>query len=603
MISSSTWVPRGFAAEFPEKYELDDEEMERINAMANLEINDAKEQLAEIEAEAEAEAEKTPKTSKLAEQIELDDDLKEYDLENYDNDGNDDDDNLQDTKITMFPGLSNTDAKLLQDESGEGDKYLSLPTELDEQEEKKENQIYPTDNLVLATRTEDDISWLDIYIYDDGAGAPIGAEEEEEDKLDIDVANGMIRESNLYVHHDIMLPAFPLCVEWINYKPGQESSNIGNFAAIGTFDPQIEVWNLDFVDKAFPDVILGEPNKNSFIAKKNKKSKKKKKGGQHITTHHVDAVLSLSHNKIHRSILASTSADKTVKLWDLNSATAVCSFDKIHHNKTVSSSQWHSQEASILLTGGYDSTAAVTDVRISASESSSSSDSSKHYSVVAGEEVENVRWDLSKPELFYAGTDNGNVYSFDIRQDSKPLWTLHAHDAGISSLDVNNYVPGMLITSAMGEKVVKLWKCPSSSDENNTTKKQGPSMVLSRDFGVGNVLTTSYAPDIEVAGNVVIGGITGGLKMWDAFSNSSVRNGFREELKVLQNNARQEAKKNGRASRIARKYNSNSNKEEIMTVEAGGLKDESDSDSDEGEDVPIEMQEEEEDDDMSDDDL
>ena len=75
-------------------------------------------------------------------------------------------------------------------------------------------------------------------------------------------------------------------------------------------------------------------------------------------------------------------------------------------------------------------------------------------------------------------------------------------------------------------------------------------------------------------------------------------------MKVLQSNARQEAKKNGRASRIARKYNSNNNKEEIMTVEAGGLKDESDSDSDEGEDVPIEMQEEEEeDDDMSDDDL
>ena len=116
---------------------------------------------------------------------------------------------------------------------------------------------------------------MDIYIYDDGAGAPIGAEEEEEDKLDIDVANGMIRESNLYVHHDIMLPAFPLCVEWINYKPGQESSNIGNFAAIGTFDPQIEVWNLDFVDKAFPDVILGEPNKNSFIAKKNKNPRKR----------------------------------------------------------------------------------------------------------------------------------------------------------------------------------------------------------------------------------------------------------------------------------------------------------------------------------------
>lgn len=578
MISSSTWVPRGFASEFPEKYELDDEEMERINAMANLELNDAREQLAEAEADEEQDddEEEKPATTQLKEQIEIDDDLKEYDLENYDNDGQD---GLEGEQVTIFPGLSNTDAKLLQDESGEGDQYLSLPTEVDVQEEKKENQIYPTDNLVLATRTEDDISYLDVYIYDDGAGAPAGAEEEEEDKLDADVANGMVRESNLYVHHDIMLPAFPLCVEWVNYKPGQgeaSDNNIGNFAAVGTFDPQIEIWNLDFVDKAFPDLILGEPNPNSFVAKKNKKSKKKK-STQHITTHHVDAVLSLSHNKIHRSVLASTSADKTIKLWDLNSATAVCSFNNIHHNKTVSSSQWHPQEASILLTGGYDSTAALTDVRISAG------DSSKHYSVVAGEEVENVRWDASKPELFYVGTDNGNVYSFDIRQESKPLWTLHAHDAGISSLDVNSYVPGMLVTSAMGEKVVKLWKCPPQAESG---KQQGPSMVLSRDFGVGNVLTTSYAPNIEVAGNMVIGGITGGLKMWDTFSNSSVRNSFKDELRALQIHAREEAKKSGRASRIARKYNSNSTNEEIMTVEAGGLKDESDSDSDEGIEVP-----------------
>ncbi|RCK58743.1 Periodic tryptophan protein 1 [Candida viswanathii] len=575
MISSSTWVPRGFASEFPEKYELDDEEMERINAMANLELNDAREQLAEAQAE-EEEEDKEPETTQLKEQIEIDDDLKEYDLENYDNDETD---GLQGEQVTMFPGLSNTDAKMLQDESGEGDQYLSLPTELDEQEEKKENQIYPTDNLVLATRTEDDISFLDIYIYDDGAGAPAGAEEEEEDKLDADVANGMVRESTLYVHHDIMLPAFPLCVEWVNYKPGQEegaADNIGNFAAIGTFDPQIEIWNLDFVDKAFPDIILGEPNPNSFAAKKSKKGKKKK-ASQHITTHHVDAVLSLSHNKIHRSVLASTSADKTVKLWDLNTASAVCSFNTIHHNKTVSSSQWHPQEASILLTGGYDSTAAITDVRIAAGDSSTA-ESSKHYSVVSGEEVENVRWDASKPELFYVGTDNGNVYSFDIRQESKPLWTLHAHDAGISSLDVNSYVPGMLVTSAMGEKVVKLWKCPPQAESG---KQQGPSMVLSRDFGVGNVLTTSYAPDIEVAGNMVIGGITGGLKMWDTFSNSSVRNSFKDELRALQVKAREDARKVGRASRIARKYNSNSNAEEIMTVDAGGLKDESDSESDE----------------------
>lgn len=74
--------------------------------------------------------------------------------------------------------------------------------------------------------------------------------------------------------------------------------------------------------------------------------------------------------------------------------------------------------------------------------------------------------------------------------------------------------------------------------------------------------------------------------MWDTFSNSSVRNSFKDELRALQIHAREEAKKSGRASRIARKYNSNSTNEEIMTVEAGGLKDESDSDSDEGIEVP-----------------
>lgn len=573
MISSSCWVPRGFASEFPEKYELNDEEMERITAMANLELNDAKEGLEEAQ-EQETEGKKS---TQFRDQIELDDDLKEYDLENYDNE----DDGTGGENITMFPGLSNSDAKYHQGEEGENDAYLSLPTDVDLQEEKKESQIYPTDNLVLATRTEDDISYLDVYVYDDGAGAPEGSKEEEEDKFDADVAKGLVRDSNLYVHHDIMLPSFPLCVEWINYKPGQtdlaeNDSNVGNFAAVGTFDPQIEIWNLDYIDKAFPDLILGEPpQQNSFTAL-SKKNKKKKKSKTHVTTHHTDAVLSLAHNRTHRNVLASTSADHTVKLWDLNTGTAVRSLNNIHANKTVSSSQWHSQEASILLTGGYDGTCGVTDVRIS-----DESQMTKNYKVANGEEVENVRWGHS-PEIFYAGTDNGNIYCFDVRIVDKPLWTLHAHDAGISSLDVNSHVPGMLVTSAMGEKVVKLWKCPTEGNK-------GPSMVLSRDFGVGNVLTSSFADDIEVAGNLTIGGVSGALKMMDTFSNRSVRNSFRDELKQLQVQAKASAKEQGRASRLARKYQNDSYKENVMTVEAG---DSDDSDSD-GADGAHEMEEDE----------
>lgn len=533
MLSSSTWVPRGFASEFPVQYELDDEEMERINNLAQLEINDAKQELAEEE-------EETTSSNKLTDQFEVDDDLKEYDLEHYDDDEDEDDG----ARVSMLPGLSN-DAEYHENEDGE-DPYISLPNQDEVVQDKKESQVYPTDNLILSTRTEDDISYLDIHVYDDGA----------DEFADPEVPTGHERPNALYVHHDLMLPAFPLCVEWINFRPNNAENDVGNFAAVGTFDPQIEIWNLDCIDKAFPDIILGEPsNHPSLKKKKNKKSK-------HITTHHIDAVLSLSHNKYHRNILASTSADSTIKLWDLNTASAARSLNQIHQGKNVSSSQWHQTESSILLTGGYDSRVAISDVRIA-----QDSEMSKYWNALG--DVENVKW-INETQ-FLAGNDQGGVYCFDIRQESKPLWTLQAHDAGISSLEVNPYVSEMLVTAAMGEKVVKLWKMP-------TEEGKGPSMVLSRDFGVGNVLTTSFAPDLEVAGNLVVGGVNKGLKMFDFFSNKAVRTNFKDQLKSVQQKARDEAKAQGKVdSRIARKYQGDYS-ETMLQVEDDDGEDEDDED-------------------------
>lgn len=547
MLSATSWVPRGFASEFPEKYELDDEEMERITKLAQLEIDDAKENIKALEGDEEV------KDELVKEQLEIDDDLKEYDLEHYD-----DDDDDTDGVLTSIPGLS-TEVEYHEGDE-ENDPYISLPTEEEVLEDKQEYQIYPTDNLILATRTEDDVSYLDVYVYDDGAGAPEGSNEEDADKLDPDVAKGFERGSSLYIHHDLMLPAFPLCVEWINYRPSksnEDGENVGNFAAIGTFDPQIEIWNLDCVDKAYPDIILGEPTNNSVASLKSKKNKKKSKN-QNITTHHTDAVLSLSHNPFHRNVLASTSADHTVKLWDLNTASAVRSINTIHSNKHVSSSQWHPSEGTVLLTGGYDGRVAISDVRIE-----DSSKISKYWSV-GSQDIESVSWNTA--EQFLAGTDQGNIYAFDVRNQETPLWTLQAHDAGISSLQVNKFLPDLLVTSAMGEKLVKLWKIPTSGDE---VSKKGPSMVFSRDFGVGNVLTTSFAPNIEIAGNIVVGGVNKGLKLFDIFSNRGVRNTFKDSLKNLQSQARNEAKEQGRASRFARKYQNDTN-ETVLQVESDG---------------------------------
>lgn len=64
----------------------------------------------------------------------------------------------------------------------EEDPYITLPANEEEDEDREELQILGSDNMVLAARIEDEVAHLEVYVYEDG-------------------------EDNLYVHHDVMLPA------------------------------------------------------------------------------------------------------------------------------------------------------------------------------------------------------------------------------------------------------------------------------------------------------------------------------------------------------------------------------------------------------------
>ena len=61
---------------------------------------------------------------------------------------------------------------------------------------------------------------LQVWIYEDAAGG---------------------EESNIYVHHDIMLPAFPLSLAWMDCRPDGDPQP-GNLAAIGAMSPGIDIW-------------------------------------------------------------------------------------------------------------------------------------------------------------------------------------------------------------------------------------------------------------------------------------------------------------------------------------------------------------------------
>jgi periodic tryptophan protein 1 len=159
-------------------------------------------------------------------------------------------------------------------------------------------------------------------------------------------------------------------------------------------DPDIEIWDLDVVDCMYPKTILGqgvaEPEADD--SKKKNKKKKKSKSRKPNDTHHVDAVLALAANRQHRNLLASASADATVKLWDLNAGTCARSYS-MHADKACAAA-WNPREATVLLTGGYDGMVVATDMRAPEAEA-------PRWSV--GSDVESVRWDPHRGEVFYVG--------------------------------------------------------------------------------------------------------------------------------------------------------------------------------------------------------
>lgn len=407
--------------------------------------------------------------------------MKEFDLEHYDSDSADDDGG----PLNMLGDAQS----LAYHKSNAEDPYITLQDSEDGDEEREELQIISTDNLLVAAKVEDEVAHLEIYVYEDEA-------------------------DNLYVHHDIMLPAIPLCVEWIDLRVGQTSLDTnakGSYVAVGTFDPDIEIWDLDTIDCMYPNAILGQGGGDSKSQNEPETKKKTRKKSKKVNDdYHVDAVLSLAANKNHRNLLASSSADKTIKLWDM--VTTKCARSYSHHTDKVCSIAWNPKESTCLLSGSYDRTVVVADMR--------APDAVKPRWGVESD-VEIVSWDPHGSNFFYVTTENGVIHYNDVRaspatpEQSKSIWTLKAHDQSIAAFDVNPTIPGFLATGST-DKEVKLWNVQST----------GPSMVVSRNLDVGKVFSTRFAPDPEVAFRLAVAGSKGSMQIWDTSTNPAIRHAF-----------------------------------------------------------------------------
>lgn len=162
----------------------------------------------------------------------------------------------------------------------------------DEDDDDEDDVIRPSDRLLVAAITEDEFSHLEVQL--------------------------ITEDGNLFVHHDIQLPDFPLCLAWMDCPPFRADDAaqqvLGNYMAVGTFSPAIEIWNLDVLDPLEPTATLGglDPNsgenskpKKSSTKKGKKKSKKSSSAeveDEWMPGSHEDSVMCLSWNRKYRQV-------------------------------------------------------------------------------------------------------------------------------------------------------------------------------------------------------------------------------------------------------------------------------------------------------------
>ncbi|KAK1168912.1 hypothetical protein AOXY_G9805 [Acipenser oxyrinchus oxyrinchus] len=471
-ITCVGWVKQGIANETPDKVT----DMQRIFEHFNVflvfrdETEDG-EALDDGDNEGVASAQElSDETEAPQEQDETDDErldkdeLAEYGLDKY---------HKEDTDAT---NLGDSLAGLTVHGNNEEDPYVTIKDT--DQYEQADFQIKSNDNLVVAGRAEKDCCNLEIHVYNN-------------------------EEGSFYVHHDILLPAYPLCVEWLNFDPNPQEGT-ENYVAVGNMTPVIDVWDLDVVDCLEPVFSLGSKK----ITKKKKKSKKGA-AAESAVERHSDAVLDLSWNKLVRNVLASASADNTVILWDMAQGKPASTLTL--HTDKVQALKFHPCEAQSLISGSFDKSAILYDCR---------SPQDNHRIWRFSGQVERVIWNHFSPWHFLASTEDGFVYYLDARSN-KPVFTLKAHDGKVSGLDLSSQIKGCLVTFS-SDKKYKDMKMVSPADLR---------MHLLFQY-TGVLFCASCCPDLPFV--YAFGGQKEGLRVWDISDVAAVNATFgsRERLVV-----------------------------------------------------------------------
>lgn len=536
MISCLEWVPKGAADPAPKRYEMSAAELEMLQHQAELEEKLRKGEDSDDEKSVDAKNKSIEKVEnnlpadlrmdeyssdedetnvgklllgKSSELpvagIEEEDDNENGENMNTENDDDSDDDDeddlrhVEDTREYMPIDVEGLESMGLSNSSGP---MYFAEDEDDENSDVEDTNLSPDDALIVVAKTEEDFASLQIHCYEEKTG-------------------------NLFVHHDIPLPSFPLCLA---HGDINNDGQAGNYCAVGTFSPGIEVWNLDVLDALEPICILGGQDTTAedelmkvnmaraAVGKKLKKKKKSTQSTQLKPGSHTEAIMALSWNKVHRQVIASGSADTTVKIWDITQAGSkdcapAATFS--HHGDKVNAVEWHPSEGTLLASGSFDRTVALLDVR--------SNNGSVKTSRLPGD-CEAIAWDPFNEQFLTAASEDGTITCWDVRKFSEPYWSFVAHEfGGVSDFSYNTHIPGFFTTCAV-DKTVALWDAQDIASSSN--KK--PNQCGSKEMNVGKLFSVSFYPSSPWL--LGAGGSGNSLALWDLSGEEAIRKRFADRI-------------------------------------------------------------------------
>jgi len=242
--------------------------------------------------------------------------------------------------------------------------------------------------------------------------------------------------------------------------------------AIGLIDHTIQIWDLDELDAMDPCQMLGPKKK----AKSKRRSAAAGVGGPQA---HDGPVLAVHGSLFNRGVLASASADKTVKVWDVSENSCVHTYN--HNSNKVQCAKWHPTEQAVLLSAAFDRNLALLDVR----------QPGQVAMAPLPAEAESAIWRRHRPFECLASVDNGGLACYDVRKvagkaaEKEPImWSIQAYD--VACTGVQDAPCRDLLATAGLDGSAKVWQCAGTT----------PKLIMEKNLQAGPLFACqSYAEE------------------------------------------------------------------------------------------------------------